>query len=92
MKSPFWSRQPVFHYHYFHYWLFPPGILQYTFKINKYFDGNIEFKSYNNLENKKKALMCSLLRSHYSPKQHEKFNPPNEGILNYSNCLVGLMC
>ena len=28
LKYPFWSRQPVFHYHKLNYWIFPPGIIQ----------------------------------------------------------------
>ena len=28
LKFPFWSRQPVFHFHNLKYWLFPPGIIQ----------------------------------------------------------------
>ena len=27
LKFPFWSRQPVFHYHNLIYWIFPPGII-----------------------------------------------------------------
>lgn len=45
LKSPFWSRQPVFHYHNLSYWLFPPGIIKKNLSTSKYLDSNIVVKN-----------------------------------------------
>ena len=37
IKYPFWSKQPVFHYHNIKYWINPPGIIEHKLpKINKF--------------------------------------------------------
>lgn len=83
IKYPFWSRQPVFHYHNLYYWLFPCGKLDYEFKINKYFESTIQFIEYKDMTDKKKALICRFLRENYAPYTFEYYNPPNNGIINY---------
>ena len=44
LKYPFWSKQPVFHFHNIGYWLMPPGIIQHGMpEKNKYYDETVLF-------------------------------------------------
>ena len=55
LKFPFWSRQPVFHFHNLKYWIIPPGIIQHGKpEKDKYYDPDIYFDSYFNTPTKKK--------------------------------------
>ncbi len=59
LKYPFWSRQPVFHYHNLKYWLFPPGIIQHNNPIkNKFYNSEIYFAQYENITAQKKKTIC----------------------------------
>ena len=50
LKFPFWSRQPVFHFHNLKYWIIPPGIIQHGKpEKDKYYDPDIYFDTYFNL-------------------------------------------
>ena len=69
IKYPFWSIQPVFHFHNLKYWFFPPGIIQHKNpKINKFFDRTVEFCNIENLLTDKKALFINLIKAHFMPK------------------------
>ncbi len=47
LKYPFWSRQPVFHFHNLRYWLFPPGIIQHNKpEKDKFYDDKIYFNNF----------------------------------------------
>ena len=84
IKYPFWSIQPVFHFHNIKYWFFPPGIIQHDKpKINKFFDSNIDFCKMNDLSTEKKALFSSLIKAHYMPNKHENYRPTNDNIMDY---------
>ena len=53
IKYPFWSRQPVFHFHNLLYWYNPPGIIQYEKpEINKYYKPDIRFYEFEQLNEK----------------------------------------
>ena len=42
IKFPFWSKQPVFHFHNLKYWIIPPGIIQHeNQEKNKFYDAKI---------------------------------------------------
>ena len=44
IKFPFWSKQPVFHFHNLKYWIIPPGIIQHENpEKNKFYDEKIFF-------------------------------------------------
>ena len=63
LRVPFWSKQPVFHFHNLRYWLFPPGIIQHKNpEKNKYYDPNIYFNSYRDTSSKKKNYLHFLLK------------------------------
>ena len=84
IKYPFWSIQPVFHFHNLKYWLFPPGIIQHKNpKINKFFDRTIEFCNIENLLTDKKALFISLIKAHFMPNKYENYRPTKDNILDY---------
>ena len=84
LKFPFWSRQPVFHFHNLKYWLFPPGIIQHGKpEKDKFYDPDIYFDTYFNTPTKKKALFAHFIQGHFLPHKQEKYNPPKNGVLNY---------
>ena len=84
LKFPFWSKQPVFHFHNLRYWLFPPGIIQHDKpKKNKFYDNKIFFNTYLNTPTLKKALFATFIKKHYMPHKKEKYSPPQKGVLNY---------
>lgn len=84
LKFPFWSKQPVFHYHNLYYWMFPPGIIQHNKPtINKFYDQKIFFSSYLNTPTLKKALFANFIKKQYMPHKKERYSPPIKGVLNY---------
>ena len=84
LKYPFWSRQPVFHYHNLKYWLFPPGIIQHNNPIkNKFYNSEIYFAQYENITAQKKKQFASFIQTYFLPNKVEKYNPPIQSILNY---------
>ena len=84
IKYPFWSIQPVFHFHNLRYWLFPPGIIQHENpKINKFFDSNVQFYDFSTVSTEKKALFTALIKSHYMPNKYENYKPTSENIIDY---------
>ena len=84
LKFPFWSRQPVFHFHNLKYWIIPPGIIQHGKpEKDKYYDPDIYFDTYFNTPTKKKALFAHFIQGHFLPHKQEKYNPPKNGVLNY---------
>lgn len=84
LKFPFWSRQPVFHFHNLKYWFFPPGIIQHGKpEKDKFYDKNIYFDTYTNTPTKKKVLFAQFIKGHFLPHKTEKWSPPTKGVLNY---------
>ena len=84
LKFPFWSRQPVFHFHNLKYWFFPPGIIQHGKpEKDKFYDKNIYFDTYSNTPTKKKVLFAQFIKGHFLPHKTEKWSPPTKGVLNY---------
>ena len=66
LKYQFWSRQPVFHFHNVLYWIFPPGIIQHSLPVlNKYYNSNILFDMYPNIDQNQKTDMFYLTKNHY---------------------------
>ena len=58
LKFPFWSRQPVFHFHNLKYWIIPPGIIQHGKpEKDKYYDKDIYFDTYFNTPTKKRHYL-----------------------------------
>jgi len=87
LKYPFWSRQPVFHYHKLNYWMFPPGIIQDKLPIkNKFYDFDINFYNANNIPTEKKDLFIDFIKSNFLPNSSEFYNPSENAIMdNFKN-------
>lgn len=84
LRYPFWSKQPVFHFHNLYYWLFPPGIIQHKMpEKNKYYDETIFFFEFLKVPTQKKALVEFFIKNNYMPHKHELYKPPKNGVINY---------
>jgi hypothetical protein len=84
IKYPFWSIQPVFHYHNLIYWMSPPGIIQHDKpEKNKFYNEKIELRNYFSLNYSKKIKFVNFIRNNFSPHKYEYYNPTENGILNY---------
>ena len=84
VKYPFWSAQPLFHYHNIWYWYNAPVIIDKdTPQINKFYNSNMEFDSYDNYSTEKKELFAEFIKDNYMPKENEKYTPTNESINAY---------
>ena len=95
-KHPFWSRQPVFHYHNILLWLSHEGIIKTEIpsRINKYFSYEIAFLETKNLtkENKQKAF--DLISNHYLRNKVETYHPTAVSIFTYfrkqNHCFISM--
>ena len=85
IKYPFWSIQPVFHYHNLYYWLAPPGIISSKMpkKHKTYFDNSIVFKEEEQLTNNEKNNMIDLLQQHYLRTNDVNYVPSKEVTFSY---------
>ncbi len=84
IKYPFWSRQPVFHFHNLLYWYDPPGIIQYEKpEINKYYKADIRFYEFDKLTEKDKTDFYHFIRENFMPNNHEHFDPSQNAIMDY---------
>jgi hypothetical protein len=83
LKFPFWSRQPVFHFHNLYYWIKPPGIINENLpEKNKFYDAQIEFYNYNTITTEKKALFTEFIRNNFMPHKCEKYDATHEAIID----------
>jgi len=84
IKVPFWSKQPVFHFHNIKYWLIPPGIIQHKKpEKNKFYDSKIFWNTYGNTPTELKAQFAYFIKRHYLPYKQEKYNPSKMDVLNF---------
>ena len=84
LKYPFWSKQPVFHFHNLYYWILPPGIIQQNKpEKNKYYDKTIFFYQFFKVPTQKKALVEFFIKNNYMPHKHELYKPPKNGVIDY---------
>jgi len=84
LKFRFWSSQPVFHIYNLRYWLFPPGLLQHDMPPKTtYYSSAIECDTFDKISTEKKALMCSLIKSHFLYRRKARYAPTTSSILNY---------
>lgn len=93
VKYRFWSSQPVFHYYNIFYWINPCGILERkTPKINsKFYDFNIEFNHFKNINNEKKMLFHCLINQHFLNNKNIKYIPNHNDLFGYfenNNCYI----
>lgn len=84
LKYPFWSKQPVFHFHNIKYWIIPPGIIQHKKpEKNKFYDPNIYFNSYEKTPVKLKSQFAYFIKRFYLPNKEEKYSPSKMDVLNF---------
>jgi len=87
IKSPFWSRQPVFHFYDFQYFLSNNKIID-TDKpiINRYVDlVNIHSYDYDSISNKNeiKNRITNFVRENYLNNKYVKYLPTQQDIFYY---------
>lgn len=84
-KYRFWRIQPVFHIYDFHYYLFPPGIIQYGIpERNKYCNfKNVETMKFENVEDYLTSKFTSFVQSHYLRNKENVFFPQKGNIVPY---------
>ena len=74
LKFPFWSRQPVFHFHNLKYWIIPPGIIQHGKpEKDKYYDKDNYFDTYFNTPTKT-LINMTLFKNTYNHKHSKIYN------------------
>ncbi len=86
IKFPFWSKQPVFHFHNLKQWVMPSGVLYKDgkFPINKYyvpFEVNVE--KYDTCNENIKQLFFKLIQMHYMTSNDSTYKPSDEKINAY---------
>jgi len=84
-KYKFWCIQPVFHIYDFHYYLFPPGIIQYSLpEKNKYCNfKNIETIIFDNLDKYKIDKFTNFIQINYLANKDNVYLPEKENIIPY---------
>ena len=84
VKYPFWSNQPVFHFHNIKYWINPPGIIEHKLpKINKFYDQYSIFKKVSQLTDLEKQDIVQLIQQNYLRSRSCNFIPTYENIFGY---------
>lgn len=84
-KFGFWRVQPVFHIYDLHYYLFPPGIIQYGVpERNKYCNfKDVETLKFDAIDNYKMSKFVGFVQSHYLRKKENVFLPEKDNIIPY---------
>lgn len=87
-KFGFWRIQPVFHIYDFHYYLFPPGIIQYGVpERNKYCNfkdiETLKFDDIEDIEDYRIIKFSNFVQSHYLRNKENVFLPQKENIVPY---------
>ena len=85
LRHPFWSTQPVFHYHDIYHHLFPNRIIEPALPIkNKYFNyKNIVVKKTNELTESEKINIIKLIQSNYYKKKECYYRPLQRNVFPY---------
>lgn len=95
IKFPFWSRQPVFHFHHLKYWIYPQGIIQHDIPITKFYDSSIKFSDIELVTSKQMDDIIQLIQHHYLRKREISYSPSKSYFLSYFEkydhpCYLGL--
>ena len=84
VKYPFWSNQPVFHFHNIRYWFNPPGIIEHKLpKITKFYDASIPFKKISELKDSVKQDIVQLIQQNYLRSRSCDYVPDYDNIFGY---------
>jgi hypothetical protein len=85
MKYRFWALQPVFHFYDYHYYLFPPGIINHDLpEKNKYCNFNaIETIKYDSVSELRINKFVRFIRANYLQNAENKYEPKKNNIMAY---------
>lgn len=96
VKYPFWSIQPVFHFHNMYYWMFPPGIINHSLpkKHPKFYDTTIQVKKFDSVNDYDWQNIIMLLQKHYLKRKDIVYKPTIESVQTYLKNLdhTSLLC
>lgn len=94
LKHPFWSRQPVVHFHNLYYRFLYSGIITKTPELKhiKYYDTSISLNMTNKVDEKTIESMVSFIQNNYAKEKDIIYTPTKENILSYLNnkAIIGL--
>ena len=87
LKYRFWCLQPVFHVYDFHYYLFPPGIVEKRLpEKNKYCNfSDIETLAFTDISEFKINKFVNFVQSHFLRNKDNVFMPNRDNIVPYFN-------
>ena len=85
IRHPFWSRQPVFHFHKFWLWFRNNTVINKTFDIQKkyYTPTSIQFYTTYTIPKDVEDSMVDLIQTHYLQERNVMYEPTKEGIMTY---------
>jgi len=85
MKFRFWTLQPVFHVYDFHYYLFPPGIIDHELpEKNKYCNFNaIETIKYESVSELTMSKFVRFICANYLQNAENRYEPNKNNIMSY---------
>lgn len=86
IRSPFWSKQPVFHFHHIKQWILPSGIIYNNgdFPKNKYYQPyEVCVRPFQECSPYIKVLFYQLIQNHYNTTKYSYYFPTNERIHAY---------
>ena len=85
VKYPFWSIQPVFHFHNVYYWMFPPGIINHSLpkKHPRFYDTTIKVKKFGCVNDYDWQNIIMLLQKHYLKRKDIVYKPTIESVQTY---------
>ena len=85
MKYRFWTLQPVFHFYDFHYYLFPPGIIDHELpEKNKYCNFNaIETVKYDAVSEYSINKFVRFIKANYLKNKGNCYLPKKNNIMAY---------
>ena len=85
LKYGFWFYQPVFHIYDFHYYLFPPGIINHELPTqNKYTNfKQIDTLVFEKVSDFKMTQFINFIQLHYLQNKGNRFMPMKENVIPY---------
>ena len=85
IRFRFWSVQPVFHIYDFHYYLFPPGIINAELpEKNKYCNFvNIETIKYDAISELRMSQFVKFIRTNYLQNKDNRYIPKKNNVMAY---------
>ena len=81
----FWSKQPVFHYYNFFYWIKPSGIINNDLPLTNNFCnfGNIKTNTYDKLSQLDKQFIVNFLKTNYLRSRYANYLPTEKSFNSY---------